>query len=189
MNRPSRRAAAASLAMLLLGLTGCATKYGPNFGPLYYPVPVSPFFQQRLEDKFWNHKRYDRVPIMGPITEGGPPKALDPPSPDEVIRALEKARPINGGVPFLHEVQRNNVQMTIELIDEYIDPPRVMPLVGPVQQHHAHYKCTLYFTEIKRTEYPIPHTLRDEEAVEVVYIDHNHLHIVGNVDGGLTSNY
>ena len=29
----------------------------------------------------------------------------------------------------------------------------------------------------------------DEDAVEVIYIDHNHLHVVGNVDAGADSNY
>ena len=156
---------------------------------LLYPVPLSPFFQDELEDKAWEHERYDMVPILGPITEGGPVVALDPPSEDEVIRALEKARPVEGGLPFLHEVQRNNVRMVIEPIADYIDPPRVYPLIGPAQQHHAHYKCTIYFEEVTRVGWPIPYTTKNEDAQEVVYIDHNHLHIVGNVDGGLSSNY
>jgi hypothetical protein len=69
-----------------------------------------------------------------------------------------------------------------EKIADYIDPPRFVPLIGPAQLHHAHYKCTIYFTEVTRVGWPVPHTLNDEEAVEVVYIDHNHFHMVGNVD-------
>ena len=38
-----------------------------------------------------------RCRSLGPITAGGPVEALDPPSDDEVMRALEKARPIQGG--------------------------------------------------------------------------------------------
>ena len=176
--------------MTLVGSSGCST-YGPNVrnSLLLYPVPLSPFFQDELEDKAWEHERYDMVPILGPITEGGPVVALNPPSEDEVIRALEKARPVEGGLPFLHEVQRNNVRMVIEPIADYIDPPRVYPLIGPAQQHHAHYKCTIYFEEVTRVGWPIPYTTKNEDAQEVVYIDHNHLHIVGNVDGGLSSNY
>ncbi len=184
--------AAVILAALftLISSSGCTT-YGPNVrgSLLLYPIPLSPFFQDELEDKAWEHERYEMVPILGPITEGGPAVALDPPSEDEVMRALEKARPVEGGLPFLHETQRNHVRMVIEPISDYVDPPRVYPLLGPAQQHHAHYKCTLYFQETTRVGWPIPYTSKNEDAQEVVYIDHNHLHIVGNVDGGLTSNY
>lgn len=176
--------------LALVGSSGC-TVYGPNVrgSLLLYPVPLSPFFQDDLEDKAWEHERYDMVPILGPITEGGPVVALDPPSEDEVMCALEKARPVEGGLPFLYETQRNNVRMIIEPIADYVDPPRVYPMIGPAQQHHAHYKCTLYFEETVRVGWPIPYTTKNQDTQEVVYIDHNHLHIVGNVDGGLTSNY
>jgi hypothetical protein len=101
-----------------------------------------------------------------------------------VIRALERSHPVEGGFPFFHEVQRNDVKIRKELIADYVDPPRFYPLIGPAQLHHAHYKCTVYFEEVKRIGWPVPHTLRDEESVEVIYIDHNHLHMVGNVDTG-----
>jgi hypothetical protein len=55
--------------------------------------------------------------------------------------------------------------------------------------HHAHYKCTIYYTQAVRVGWPVPHTLRDEEAVEVIYVDHNHFHMVGNVDTGTAPNY
>ncbi len=192
MYRKSASTAAIVVALFtLVGATGCST-YGPSTvqnSLLLYPIPLSPFFQDELEDKAWEHERYDMVPILGPITEGGPVVALDPPSEDEVMRALEKARPVEAGLPFLHEMQRNHVRMVIEPIADYIDPPRVYPLIGPAQQHHAHYKCTIYFEEVTRVGWPIPYTSKNQDAQEVVYIDHNHLHIVGNVDGGLTSNY
>lgn len=177
----------AVVALLLASLgatTGCHTTYGPNIGLMGYPIPVSPFFQKRLEDKFHEHERYDRVPILGPITSGGPAIALDPPSEDEIMRALEKARPLEGGVPFLHTTQRDNVRIVVEPISDYIDPPRVYPLIGPAQLHHAHYKCIIYFTETTHVGWPIPYTTVDEDAQEVIYVDHNHFHMVGNVDGG-----
>jgi hypothetical protein len=151
------------------------------------PIPVSPYFQDKKEDEAWAHERYERVPIMGPITAGGPPVALDPPSDDEVMVALEHARPVEGGIPLLYEVQRNNVRIVKEKCADYVDPPRFVPMIGPAQLHHAHYKCTIYFEEIKRIGWPVPHTIRDEEVVEVVYIDHNHFHMVGNVDTGCGS--
>ena len=179
-------------AVTLAGSTGCMfplnTQYGPavNF-PI--PIPVSPYHQDKMEDCYWNQERYARVPILGPVTSGGTPVALDPPSPDEVMRALEAADSVEGGVPLLFERQRNNVRMVIEPIADYIDPPRVYPLVGPAQLHHAHYKCTIYYSEITRVGWPVPHTTVDEDAQEVIYIDHNHVHMVGNVSGGPGSNY
>jgi hypothetical protein len=169
--------------------TGCFTSCGPSLGIFSIPIPISPYWQKQREDEFYIHERYARVPIMGPLTQGGPVKALDPPSDDEVWWALERADSVQGGFPFLHEVQRNNVTMVKEKIADYIDPPRVVPLIGPAQLHHAHYKCTIYFTKRTIVGWPIPHTLTDEDSVEVVYIDHNHFHIVGNVDFGKGSTH
>jgi len=181
------------VGLILLSLcsaTGCVkTAFGPNLGLLGIPIPVTPYLQDEMEDQFWIKERYKMVPILGPITEGGPVVALDPPSPDEVMRALEEARPVEGGLPLLHEIQRNGVRMVIEPISDYVDPPRVYPLIGPAQLHHAHYKCTIYFTEVTRVGWPVPYTTVNEDAQEVVYIDHNHLHMVGNVDAGPGSEY
>jgi hypothetical protein len=152
------------------------------------PIPVSPLQQHHQEEKYWVKERYDRVPILGPTTAGGPVVALDPPSDDEVMHALEKARPVQGGVPFLHEKQRNNVRIIKEKIADYIDPPRFYPLIGPAQLHHAHYKCTIYCSERTIVGYPVPHTLDDNEVIEVIYIDHNHFHMVGDVEPYTTPN-
>ncbi len=185
--------AACVLVLLSLGAsTGCQTTFGPSVWPtgiLSVPIPVTPYLQDKLEDRAYEKERYGRVPILGPITAGGPVVALDPPSDDEIMRALESARPLEGGVPFLHEVQRNNVKIVVEPIADYIDPIRTYPMVGPAQLHHAHYKCIIHFSEKKRVGWPFPHTLHDEECQEVVYIDHNHLHVAGNVTGGPGSNY
>ncbi len=190
MSRP-KQVIMKSLALLFaissLTTTGCfwgLTSVGPSLGPFTVPVPVSPLLSKRKEDAFWQKERYDRVPILGPITSGGGIAALDPPSDDEVMRAMEKAHPVQGGIPFLHEHSRNNVRIVKEKIADYIDPPRVYPMIGPAQQHHAHYKCTIYYEDVRRISWPVPHTLRDEDAREVIYIDHNHLHMVGNVDTG-----
>lgn len=168
---------------------GCFNVYGPSLGYLSIPIPVSPYFQDRLEDQFIEQERYQKVPILGPITAGAHPVAMDPPSDDQVMRALEKVRPVEGGIPFLHEVQRTNVRIKKELIADYMDPPRHYPLIGPAQVHHCHYKCTVYFTEITRVGWPIPYTTKKEDAQEVIYIDLNHFHIVGNVECGPTSGY
>ncbi len=180
----------ASVVLLAAAIasSGC-THQGPHMGIAVVPIPVSPYFQDQKEDEFWEHERYDRVPILGPITSGGPAQALDPPSDDEIMRTLERSHPVESGFPFLHEVQRNNVDIRKELIADYVDPVRFYPLVGPAQLHHAHYKCTVYFSETKRIGWPVPHTLHDEDSVEVIYVDHNHLHMAGDIDPGVGSNY
>ena len=178
------------LASASLGSTGCIGMYaGPGLGIFSIPIPVSPYFQDKEEDEFWAKERYDRVPILGPLTAGGPAVALDPPSDDEVMVAFERARPVEGGLPLLHEIQINNVRIVKDKIADYVDPPRVVPLIGPAQLHHAHYKCTVYYEDVRRIGWPVPHTLRDEEAEEVIYIDHNHLHMVGNVDTGANAKF
>jgi len=177
------------LAALMAPAIGCfGVSNGPSLGIFGLPIPVSPYYQHRQEEKFWEHERYERVPVLGPTTAGGPPVALDPPTDDEVIHALEKARPVQGGVPFLYEKQRNNVRIIKEKIADYIDPPRFYPLIGPAQLHHAHYKCTVYCSERAIVGYPVPHTLDDREVIEVMYIDHNHFHMVGDVEPYTTPN-
>lgn len=180
------------VAMVSLSTSGCfwgLPTFGPSLGMLAIPVPVSPYFQKKKEDEFWRKERYDRVPILGPITSGSQPVALDPPSDDEVMVAMEKANPVQGNWPFLYERNRNNVRIVKEKISDYVDAPRVYPLIGPAQQHHAHYKCTVYYEDVRNIGWPVPHRLVDEDAREVVYIDHNHLHMVGNVDDGSTPQF
>jgi hypothetical protein len=182
-----------ALVTMTLLSTGCGwglATQGPSLGPvLAIPIPISPYFQERKEDEAWEKERYERVPILGPITSGGEPVALDPPSDDEVMRAMEKARPVEGGVPMLYERTRNNVRIAKFKISDYVDPPRVYPLLGPAQQHHAHYKCIIYYEDVRRIGWPVPHTIRDDECEEVIYIDHNHLHMVGNVDTGAGAHF
>ena len=97
-------------ATTAISTTGCFQATGPSLGVFSIPIPVSPYFQKIQEDKHHIHERYGRVPILGPVTSGEV-IALDPPSDDEVMRALERADSVQGGVPFLYEHQRNNVQI------------------------------------------------------------------------------
>ena len=172
----------ALLAVAMLAGTGCQTAQGPALGFLGMPIPVSPYFQRKKENEHWMHERYDRVAILPPIAEGGQAIGLDPPSDDQVMRAIEDIHPTAKGWPFLHTVQISNVRIVKEKTQDGIDKPRVYPLIGPAQLHHVHYKCTVYFTKTTRVGWPIPHTLIDEEVIEVVHIDKDHFHMVGNVD-------
>jgi hypothetical protein len=183
--------AAALLALSTLTNTGCfwIAKEGPNLGMFSIPIPVSPYFQDKEEQRFWVHEKYAKAPVLGPLAPGGPVTAIDTPSDDEVMVALERVRPVRGGVPLLWERQRNNVRIVKDKIADYVDPPRVYPLIGPAQVHHAHYKCTIYFTEVTRNGWPLPYTTTAEDAQEVVYIDHNHFHMIGPVNTGASANY
>src|SRR4030095_8954013 len=103
----SKRTVLAALSILMAAVsltsTGCiGLTAGPDLGPVAIPIPVSPYFQKRQEDNFWNHERYERAPILGPIIPGGPAIALDPPSDDGVVRAWEKATPIQAGSTVLY---------------------------------------------------------------------------------------
>ena len=51
-----------SSLLLLLTAVGCFhTTYGPAIGMPPIPVPVTPFFQDDLEDQAWEKERYDTV--------------------------------------------------------------------------------------------------------------------------------
>lgn len=65
------------LALLtVISAPGCSSLAGPNFGILNFPIPVSPYFQKLPEDKFWEHERYERMPVLGPITPGARKRRL-----------------------------------------------------------------------------------------------------------------
>ena len=88
LRRLVRRMTLGTLALLAVSTTGCyGVNYGYNIGFLGYPLPVSPYYQHKQEEKFWIKERYARVPILGPTTSGGPVVALDPPTDDENVQA------------------------------------------------------------------------------------------------------
>lgn len=181
--------AAAPVALVVCGCVGAAGPLGGlptmSAGSLYgigtVPVPVSPYFQSAYEDRAFEQERYNKVVVMGPITEGDH-VALDEPSDDQVMRLMEKSRPTAGAIPGLELTQRNVKGITKEKIADYVDPPRVVPLIGPAQLHHVHYKCTIYFEERTNVGWPIPYTKENQDAIEVLYIDLDHFHRVGGPD-------
>lgn len=170
-------------AGVLTTCTGCPS-LGPQMGVLAYPIPVSPYHMKKLEDRFHIQEMYDRMPILPPIPPGGPTEAIDPPSDDEVMRALEEIDPVQGGIPLMHEMQRNDVLIHKEKIADYIDPPRFYPVVGPAQVHHSRWKCTVYYTRVIRPGWPMPQHMVDNSS-EVIYIDHTHLHRIGDPNESL----
>lgn len=174
---------------LVLGITlatfsnsGCFTLIG-GFADVMYTymvfwetgpfIPVSAWWQQKVEDKYHWEERYAKVPILDPVEgEHAPLFCLDPPSPDEVMRSLPDDT--QGGFAFLSETTRNNVRIVVEPIVDSIGECRVYPLVGPARLKKCHYKCTVYFDKTLRSDWPIPFTHTDATQ-EVVYVDHDHL--------------
>jgi hypothetical protein len=136
-------------------------------------IPVSPYMSQKVEDEYWEEERYGKVPVLDPVEgENAPLFCMDPPSADQVMRALPDPR--EGGVPFLAETQWNNVRMIVEPIVDRLDECRFYPMVGPARLHHCHYKCTVFYEETKRSHWPVPFTHVDQTE-QVVYIDKDHL--------------
>src|SRR5438270_5898198 len=167
--------AAALLAPFLAA--GCALPLvGASINPvtmgIAMPLPMPAWVTERMEDKY-AHKNDFRTPVLPPIREGFPPPICeDPPSEQEVLRAMPR---LTRGVPFVYEEFRDNVDIVSERLVDKIDPPRFFPLIGPAQLHHCHWKCTIYYNETIESGYPFPFRCRRPRS-QVVYMDLDHLH-------------
>lgn len=150
------------LAMFLLSNVGCCVAF----------LPIPPWVGQRLDEKYT--KRFkQRAPILPPILPGQPlPTCEDEPADEEIIRALPK---VARGLPFVVEEFRDYENIIVEKLVDCIDPPVHMPLVGAVQVHHCHFKCTVFWRERFVGQFPFPYDVTNNR-VEVVYIDKDHLH-------------
>jgi hypothetical protein len=158
--------------VLLAPLLASGCLYPPAI-MLAIMTPTQPWVTERMEDKY-AHKNDYRTPIMPPLREGFPPPICeDPPSEQEVLRAMPR---VTRGVPYVYEEFRDGIQIVTERLVDKIDPPRFFPLVGPAQLHHCHWKCTIYYTETVQSSYPFPVKVV-KNRVEVVYIDKDHLHL------------
>ena len=173
----------AALCMVAFTSTGCELTGGAlitalNFAKFWGTtplIPVSPYYSQLIEDTYHEEERYGKVPILDQVEgDNAPLFCLDPPTPDEVVRALPSSVRGAGGFAFIAETNMNNVRIVVEPIVDRVDECRFYPLVGPARLHHCHYKCTVYFDKSIRSDWPIPMTFTDQTQ-EVVYIDHDHL--------------
>ncbi len=136
-------------------------------------IPVSPYYSELIEDRYIREERYEKVPIIDPVDgEHAPLFCMDDPSEDEVMRAMPDET--GGGWPFIAETSRNNVRIVVEPIVDRIDDCRFYPMVGPARLHHCHYKCTVYYDKVIRSDWPVPFR-HEDESIQVVYIDHDHL--------------
>jgi len=172
-----------ALCLASFSMTGCELAAGfvdasftfARFWGTTPLIPVSPYYSQLIEDTYHEEERYGKIPVLDPVEgDNAPLYCLDPPSPDEVIRALPASEKGAGGFAFLAEKQLNNVRIVIEPIVDRVDECRFYPLVGPARLHHCHYKCTVYYDKTIRSDWPIPFTHTDQTQ-QVLYIDHDHL--------------
>jgi hypothetical protein len=154
-------------ALLCLGGSGCSP-FAMGIGT---PIPVQPWMADQVESRLINFSDHNTV-ILGPIPPGYRPLCEDIPDRATILRAMP---PVVRGVPYVFEEFRDDIDFSVERQVDQIDPPRFFPLVGPAQLHHCHYKCTVYYTEMKQSYYPIPFQTK-KRRVEVVYIDRDHLH-------------
>jgi Bacterial type II and III secretion system protein len=117
---------------------------------------------------------YERIGVdFNVIVPGQLPSGDIPPSRAEILRALPPASP---GIPYVYDEYRDNFQITYEKIADRIDAPVFVPLVGPAQVHHGHWKCYVYFTQTIEVAYPVPFKVAKKRAA-VVYIDKDRLHL------------
>lgn len=119
--------------------------------------------------------------ILGPMTSGGHAVPLDPPTPDEVFRALATSKLSNGVSPPVGG-QPRNVRLVLERVADYVDDVRVFPLLGPMQMHHARYKCTIFSNEPTDKEVRSRRPDVNQHVRQLLYIDHKHLHQVRHPD-------
>jgi hypothetical protein len=116
------------------------------------------------------------TPVLPPIPQGTRPLCENPPESTDVLRALP---PVAPGVPGVMEIFRDDIDFAFECLVDEIDVPRFFPMVGQAQVHRCHYKCTAYFTDTIRCNYPFPFEVKKRRC-EVVYIDRDHSHTCEN---------
>lgn len=137
---------------------------------VFLPIPVPPWVTERM-DKNQGSEKEARTPVLPPL-RGHLATCEEPPDEARILRAMPRQLRLGG----LYHEKRDNVQIVTELLVDRIDPPRFFPLVGPAQQHHCHWKCSVYYTEVVESSYPFPIRIV-KPRIQVVYIDTDHLHL------------
>ena len=132
------------------------------------PVPVAATRNANTEVE-----GLDPAEVREPIDPAVSDAAAEPPTQDEVMKALRKAHRDSA---LENGVTRTKVRMLIEPVKDAVDPPFAMPQLGLVQMHHVRFKCTVYYTETAHVDLPSPHKTVDENCKEVIYINRDHLH-------------
>ena len=130
------------------------------------------------DHNIWIHDGHRVAPIFGPLTAAEPSEVTDEPSDEEVMMAFEQLRPLRDGIPQNSQRERKNLRIVKKKLCDYVDPPRMYPLIGAAQLHHVHYKCAVEFTEITSAGTQSGATTHVDEICAAVYVDHNHFHMM-----------
>ena len=108
------------------------------------------------------------VPLLGPITSAETGAALAAPTDDEILRAIKTNGATSGRASPLTSPDFNLLRVVKDKLHQRDDPARVYPLIGGATPRHRIYRCVFLGTYRGR-----PHC-------EIVYIDHNNLHLSGD---------
>jgi hypothetical protein len=133
-------------------------------------VPASGWLIEGNPDKLVKDLK---TTVLPPIQPGEELTCAQQPDLAEVLRALPRIE----FIPYVYEVYRNDLEYTAEKLVDRVDAPRFFPLVGSAQIHHCHWKCTVHYTEVVESSYPIAFRYTQQKSV-VVYIDRDHLHLL-----------
>ncbi len=112
---------------------------------------------------------------LRPVVEAHSCKGIEPPTDDDVIRALDEKRNLNGALSQAFEKHRDVFRIVKKKKADDVNPPISYPLIGWAQRHRTQYECSVYFTESSEVEWPIA-CKSDRDVAEVVYVETTHLH-------------
>lgn len=104
--------------------------------------------------------------VLGPVTSGDD-MFLDPPSREEVFRAIERVYQSSQG-RFAGIFVDTDQAIKIDFVESRLDRERVYPLIGPAMLHHQFWRCEFVVTQ--------------EDGMEQnrsIIVDHNHFHMGG----------
>jgi RNA polymerase sigma factor (sigma-70 family) len=121
-----------------------------------------------------DQSRESRTPLLPPLTPGQRSACDDPPDLATILRALARGE---RGVPYLSEVFRDDLEVSVERLADQIHPPRFYPLIGHAQLHRCHYKCVVCYNETTQSSWPFPFQCTRRRS-EIVYLDRDHLHLM-----------
>ena len=116
------------------------------------------------------HGSHTRIPLMGPMTAGGKPARIAPPSEVELLSLIRLGSPNS---PFADPNNAARIRIQSDLLADYVDPPRKLPILGATQLHHAHYKFRLSLEG---------HKTDGKKTGLTLFVDHQHWHANSQVE-------
>ncbi len=113
------------------------------------------------------------------------PHSVEPPSPLEVIRALEKQENIEDeALTNLYTRHRDRFRVVVEALYDKVDSLRFYPTVGVARLHRVRFECTVFFTETVDAKWPVDHKM-GKNLRKVLTIDADHLDVIEPIAAGV----